>query len=162
MVLLSATTAVGDRRPDSWHLPLFLHILGAMVATGGLILALIYLTNAWRGDSPQQFRAGFKALLYGAVPGYVVMRVAAQWIYSKEGLDNLPSDPSWVGIGFAVGDLGLLFLLIATITSGVASKKALAGGGSPGGGAVKVSTVLTGLLLVAYVVAVYAMTTKPV
>ena len=39
-------------------------------------------------------------LLYGAFPGYIVMRVAAQWIYSKEGLDDLPTDPSWIGIGF--------------------------------------------------------------
>lgn len=150
-------------RPDSWNLPLFLHVLGAMVATGGLVLALIYLLNAWRGDSPAQFRAGFKALLYGAVPGYVVMRGAAQWIYSKEGLDKLSTDPDWVGIGFIVGDIGLLFLLIATITAGVASKRALAADGGAGGGVVgvRVAASLTSLLLIAYLVAVWAMTTKP-
>jgi hypothetical protein len=165
MSVLFATAAAGATRPDSWHLPLFVHILGAMIATGGLVLALIYLVAAWRGDSPAMFRAGFKALLYGAIPGYIVMRGAAQWIYSKEGLDNLPTDPNWIGIGFAVADLGLLFLLIATITSGVASKRALAAEGSDGAPrviGVRVATVLTALLLIAYVIAVWAMSTKPI
>jgi hypothetical protein len=145
-------------RPDDWNVPLFLHVLGAMVATGGLVLALVYFAAAWRGDSAGSFRAGYKSLLYAAVPGYIVMRLAAQWIASKEGLDNLPSDPSWLGIGFIVGDIGLLFLLIATITSGVSSRNSSEGGSA----SVRISTVLTALLLVAYVVAVWAMTTKPV
>jgi hypothetical protein len=150
-------------RPDSWDLPLFLHVLGAMVATGGLVLALVYLAAAWRGESAASFRAGFRALLYGAVPGYVVMRVAAQWIYSKEGLDNLPSDPSWVGIGFTVGDAGLLFLLIATITAGVGSRRALAAGADAASRtlSVRIAASLTALMIVAYVIAVWAMTTKP-
>jgi hypothetical protein len=148
--------ALATIRPSDWNDPLFFHVLGAMVATGGLVLALVYLAAAWRGDSPELFRAGYKALLYAAVPGYVVMRLAAQWIASKEGLDDLPSDPSWLGIGFIVGDIGLLFLLIATITAGVSSRRG--GGGTV---AIRVSTVCTALLLVAYLVAVWAMTTKP-
>jgi hypothetical protein len=149
--------AVAIIRPDGWDIALFLHVLGAMVATGGLVLALVYLGAAWRGESPGLFRAGYKALLYGAVPGYIVMRVAAQWVLSKEGLDDLPSDPGWIGIGFMVGDIGLLFLLIATITAGVSSRKNPDGSAS----AVRVSTIATAILLVAYVVAVWAMTTKP-
>jgi hypothetical protein len=146
---------VGFIRPDDWNLPLFLHVLGAMVATGGLVLALVYLAAAWRGDSPGSLRASYKALLYAAVPGYIVMRGAAQWIVSKEGLED--SDLSWIGIGFAIADMGLLFLLIATITSGVSSRR-----GSEGSAAsVRVVTFCTALLLVAYVVAVWAMTTKP-
>ena len=156
--------ALAAIRPGDWNLPLFLHVLGAMVATGGLVLALVYLAGAWRGDSPRLFRAGFKSLLYGAIPGYIVMRVAAQWIFSKEGLDNLSEDPGWIGIGFIVGDIGLLFLLIATITSGVASRKALAadGGAAPRTVGVRVAASLTALLLIAYVIAIWAMATKPV
>jgi uncharacterized membrane protein len=150
---LSSLAAI---RPHDWDIALFLHVLGAMVATGGLILALVYLTLAWRGQSPGLFRYGFRALLFGAVPGYVVMRVAAQWIVSKEGLED--SDHSWIGIGFAVGDLGLLFLLIATITAGVSSRRNADGSAA----AIRVSTVATAVLLVAYVIAVWAMTTKPV
>jgi hypothetical protein len=150
--------ALAILRPDDWNLWLFLHVLGAMVATGGLVLALVYLAAAWRGESPGLFRAGYKALLYAAVPGFIVMRVAAQVTVSKEHLEDLPSDPTWLGIGFAVGDIGLLFLLIATITAGVSTRNASQGSST----AIKVSTGFTALLLVAYVVTVWAMTAKPV
>ena len=39
-------------RPDDWNFALFLHVLGAMVMVGALVLALGYLAAAWRGDSP--------------------------------------------------------------------------------------------------------------
>ena len=163
MNALAGVDALGIR-PDSWNFPLFVHVLGAMLAVGGITLALVYLAAAWRGDSPRLFRAGFRALLYGAIPGYVVMRLGAQWIYSKEGLDSAPSDPSWIGIGFGVADFGLLFLLIATVTAGVGSRRAVsAGDGAPPRVAtVRVATALTALMLVAYLVAIWAMTTKPV
>ena len=150
-------------RPHSWDLPLYLHVLGAMVAVGGLVLALVYLATAWRGESAQSFRAGYRALLWAAIPGYVVMRGAAEWIYSKEQLDKLPSDPSWVGIGFSVADGGLLLLLIATITAGVGSRRALATGeaAAPKTPGIRVAASLTGVMIVAYVIAVWAMTTKP-
>jgi hypothetical protein len=150
-------------RPDSWNLPLFIHVLGAMLAAGALVLALTYLLAAWRGDSARSFRAGYRTLLYAAIPGYLVMRIGAEWIYSKEGLDDLPTGPNWIGIGFGVADLGLLSLLIATITAGVGSRRALAGpaGAAPRVGGIRVAACLTALLLLAYVVAVWAMTTKP-
>ena len=34
------------------------------------------------------------------------MRIGAEWIYSKEQLDDLPDDPAWVGIGFITADGG--------------------------------------------------------
>ena len=156
--------ALATIRPDDWNIALFLHVLSAMVATGGLALALAYLAGAWRDRSAGSLRAGFRALLYGAVPGYIVMRVAAQWIYAKEHLDDLETDPDWIGIGFIVTDAGLLFLAIATIVSGVSSRRALAEGGdaaTAGNGAVRTTTILVGLLLIAYIVAIWAMTTKP-
>jgi len=144
-------------RPDDWNLAIFFHVLGAMVATGGLVLALAYLSLAWRGDSLAQFRAGYKALLWAAIPGFIVMRVAAQWIYSEQNWDAVDPPPSWIDIGFIVGDAGLLFLLIATITAGVSTRR-----GGAGTAAVRVTTSLTALLLVAYVVSVWAMTAKPI
>jgi hypothetical protein len=39
------------------------------------------------------------------------MRGAAAWIYSKEGFSG-DNDPTWIGVGFAVADLGLLVLLL--------------------------------------------------
>jgi hypothetical protein len=141
-------------RPHDWDIALYLHVLGAMVATGAIALAFVYLVLAWRG-SPGAFRAAYKSLLYGAAPGYVVMRLAAAWIASKEGLED--SDLSWIGIGFAVADIGLLFLVIATATAGVWSRRSPDGGNAT----VRVPAILTGILLVAYVIAVFAMTTKP-
>lgn len=151
-------------RPDDWNVALFVHILGAMVVVGGLVLALVYLAAAWRGESAESLRAGFKALLYAAIPGYIVMRGGAEWIYSKEHLGDAPSDPSWIGIGFGVADGGLLLLLIATITAGVAARRVTAAGdgtaATPATG-VKVAAVLCAVMILAYVVAIWAMTAKP-
>ncbi len=152
-------------RPDDWNLALFCHVLGAMVVVGGLVLALVYFGAAWRGESAASLRAGFKALLYAAVPGYIVMRGGAEWIYSKEHLGDAPSDPSWIGIGFGVADGGLLLLLIATITAGVASRRALAADDAPAATpptvGVRVAAIVCAVMLVAYVVAIWAMTAKP-
>ncbi len=148
-------------RPDDWNMGLFVHVLGAMIVVGGLVLALVWFTAAWRGDSPDSLRAGFRALLYGAIPGYIVMRGGAEWIYSKEHLGDAPSDPSWIGIGFGVADGGLLLLLIAT--SVAARRKAPAGEvpAAAGTTSVRVGATLCGVMVVAYVVAIWAMTAKP-
>ena len=150
-------------RPDSWNLPLFLHILGAMVAVGGLIVALTYLVGAWKDQSSTLFRAAYRALLWSAIPGFIVMRVAAQWIYAEEGIEDVAKEPAWIGIGFIAGDAGLLFLLAATITAGVSSRRAVTAGDASGNATgIRVASVLIALLLVAYLVAVWAMTAKPV
>jgi hypothetical protein len=151
-------------RPDDWNLALYVHVLGAMVATGGLVMAFTYAAGAWRNRSAALLQAAFRALLFGAVPGYIVMRAAAQWIYSKEHLDRLPTDPDWVGIGFSVADMGLLFLILATTVSGVASRRAVKAYGEDaqvGRAGIRTTAILVGLLLVAYVIAIWAMTTKP-
>lgn len=149
-------------RPGNEHLPLFLHVLGAMVMVGGFVLAFTSLGNSIRNGG-QISRLGFRALLYGALPGYLVMRVAAQWIYDKEfptpAHGPAPKDPSWIGIGFGVADGGLLLLLIALLLSGLGLRRARRGGG--GGGLVTASTVLVGLILLTDLVAIFAMTTKP-
>ncbi len=158
--------ALAAIRPDDWNLALFVHVLGAMIAVGGLTLALAYFAGAWRSRSADSLRAGFKALLWGVIPGYVLMRGAAQWIYVEEHLDDLDEDPAWIELGFIVTEPGLLLLIAAAIVSGVASKRALAAGdgatATVGNAAVRWSTVLIALLLVAYVFAIWAMTAKPV
>lgn len=93
--------------------PLFLHVFGAMVLVGAVLTVLILGLAAWRRpDAAFLRRASLRTLLVVAIPSYVVFRVAAQWIYSKE--DEWPSDPAWIGIGFLVSDAGLLLLLITT------------------------------------------------
>jgi phage shock protein PspC (stress-responsive transcriptional regulator) len=140
-------------RPDAWNLPLFLHILGAMVLVGGLVLAVTALLSAWRGGEAATLRLGYRALLLAVLPGWIVMRIAAEWTLSKEGLEN--ANLKWVDIGFSVAEPGLLLILIATVLAGLAVRRGTSGTG------VRVAAVLVSVLVVVYLVAIWAMTTKP-
>jgi hypothetical protein len=100
-------------RPHAWDLPLFLHVLGAMVLVGAVATATLLAIVAWRRPGqPVYARAALWSLLAVGVPAYVVMRIGAQWTYSKEGFSG-HNDPAWIGIGFVAADGGLLLLLIA-------------------------------------------------
>jgi uncharacterized membrane protein len=144
-------------RPDDWDFPLLLHVAGAMLLVGSLVTVAALFLLAWRGDSPGLIRLGFRTLLIAALPSYVLMRVGAEWINSKE---NIPDEADWIGIGYLTADGGLLLLLVSTILAGVALRRA---GRHPAGGGMlgRVVTVLTLVVLAGYVVAVWAMTTKP-
>jgi hypothetical protein len=147
-------------RPDAWDLPLFVLVLGAMVMVGALVLAASYLFVAARGGSLEATNAGFRSLLYAALPAFFVMRGGAEWIASKEGLSN--SNVSWVGIGYSVSDLGLLLIIVSTIVSGLALRRARRAEGSGGGGrGATVAAWLVALVIALYVVAIWAMATKP-
>ena len=93
-----------------------------------------------------------------AFPGYIVMRIAAQWVESKEHLDDLAEEPTWLGIGYITADAGGLLLLIALILGGVGLRRSRKGGGN---GLLKATGVLATLLVAVYVVAVWAMGGKP-
>jgi hypothetical protein len=99
-------------------LPLFLHVLGAMVLVGAMLAVLVVAVAAWRRPEVAALRrAALWTLLVVALPAWVVMRIGAQWIHTEEFGSSSGGDPTWIAIGFAVADLGLLFLLA---TSGVA------------------------------------------
>jgi hypothetical protein len=148
-------------RPDSMNVPLFLHVLGAMVLVGALFTAVLMLILGWRRDAPSWTRLAFRTLLFGALPAYILMRVGAQWTYSREHLDAGGDDPAWVGIGFITSDGGAVLLLITLILTGLAARKLRR---NPDAGTSTLARVGTGiviLMLAAYVVAIWAMTTKP-
>jgi hypothetical protein len=149
-------TVLAAIRPDSWNFPLFLHVLGAMILVGGTLTAAAALVFA-RGEAAL-LRLGYWSLLAVALPGYIVMRIGAEWIYSKEGLDDAPDDPAWVGIGYVVADAGALLLLIALILGGIGVYRLRSDRGS---GLLKASLGISVLLLAAYVVAIWAMGAKP-
>lgn len=151
-------TAFAIIRPDDWNLPLFVHVLGAMVLVGSLVLAVTYLVPAWRGGSLAPVRLGFRSLLYAALPSYLVMRATAEWIRDKEGYTG-DNAPAWIDMGYMISDVGLLGLLVATGVAGVAVRRAQ--GGDVGQTSARVATTLVSLVLVAYVIAIWAMTTKP-
>ena len=153
-------TVLAAIRPDAWGFPLLLHVLGAMLLVGALVLAASALVLARRDGSASLLRLGYRSLLIGALPAWIVMRGAAEWIADKEGLTG-DEVPSWVDIGYSIADPGLLLLLISTVLAGLALRRAGRAGGSGGGGLSRASTVIVSLLLVAYLVAIWAMTTQP-
>jgi hypothetical protein len=86
------------------------------------------------------------------------MRVTAKWVYSKEHLDQLDDDPTWITIGFITSEVGGIILLVALILGGIGVRKARGGGGA---GLLRASTVLAAILIAVYVVTVWAMGGKP-
>ena len=141
-------------RPDSWNFPLLLHIAGAAVLFGSVASAVVSTFAADRVAEPDFMRRlAFRSLLIVGLPAYIVMRVGAEWLYSK-GFDELEEDPTWIGIGYTVADLGLLIFVIALALAGVASWRRHSGLGKAAG-------LLGALLLVGMVIAVWAMGAKP-
>ena len=146
-------------RADSLNFPLFLHVLGAMILVGGVLTAASALAFA-RGEA-KLLRLGYWSLLAVSLPGWVIMRIGAGWIYSREGWDDLPSgvdDPGWLTTGLIIGDLGGLILLVSLIVGGVGVYRLREGKGS---GLLKATLVLSLILLAADLVAVWAMSGKP-
>jgi hypothetical protein len=152
--MISVLAAV---RPDSWNFPLFVHVLGAMILVGGLLTGASAIAFA-RGDA-RFLRLGYWTLLLVALPGYIVMRIGAHWIYSKEGWDDLPDEvdePAWLGIGWIVADIGALLTVIALVVGGIGVRRL-----RDGGGLIKASMVIAWIVLAAALVAVWAMSGKP-
>jgi hypothetical protein len=147
-------------RPDDWNFPLLLHVFGAMTLVGALVLATASLAAAWNSGSAVLTRLGFRAMLWAALPSWVISRVGAEWIADKEGYTDLDEPPNWIDIGYIVSDPGLLLLIVATILSGVGLRRASRGTGSATT-LDRVATVLLAISIVGYLVAVWAMTTKP-
>jgi hypothetical protein len=145
------------QQPPSGNLPLFLHVLGATVLFGGMLALTIVSFAARRGaggeHAPLLSRLFLRAFLLAVVPAYVVMRVGAQWIDSKEYPHG--KEPGWVGVGFAVSDVGILVLLVIGIVAFLARRR-------PGQGwPTKTLPVLSSLYVLALAVAWFAMSGKP-
>lgn len=139
-------------RPDEWNLPLFLHVLGAMLLVGTLLLAGLVLFA--RRDPG----LGFRILLVGVLPSYLLMRIAGEWIASEENYGE--NAPDWLTVGYITADLGALLIVVSLVLTGIAARRSRrpeAGGGA----LVRISGGIAYLLLAAYVVAVWAMTAKP-
>lgn len=141
-------------RPNDIDLALFVHVLGATILFGGLVTAASAGLIGWRDESPRLRRLAAMTMLAGALPGWIVMRIGAEWTYSKEHLDSLTDDPTWLGIGFTTADIGGLLLLIALVVGGIGYARGR-------DGLLRASIVIAALLVVVYAVAVWAMGAKP-
>jgi hypothetical protein len=142
-------------RPDDWNLPLLVHVAGAILLVGALVVVAIVIAAALRrpDDAAELTRLGFRVLLLGVLPADIVMRVGAEWVASRENL----GDSTWIGIGYSTADGGLLLAIVATVLAWRATRRGADGPGGLGRAAV----VLAGVLLVAYAVTLWAMATKP-
>lgn len=143
-------------RPDEWNLPLFVHVLGAMVLVGGLLACVVAIARA-RGDV-RLLRTGYLSLLAVALPGWITMRAGAEWIYSEEGWGDAADEPAWLGVGYITADLGGVLLLAALVCGGIGVRRLRDGGGA---GLLRAVNILSAVALAAYVAAVWAMGGKP-
>jgi hypothetical protein len=134
-------------RPDSWNFPLFLHVLGAAVLVGAIGATVVIAIRA-----PSLRRLLVRTIGFLVLPAWVLMRFAGQWVDSRE---DIPGDPAWLGIGFGVGDAGLVLLVITALIAWWGLRR-------PGRRwPVRAVAVISGLYLIALFVAMWAMTTKP-
>jgi hypothetical protein len=144
-------------RPSDWNFPLFLHVFGAMIFVGALLTGSSLLAYA-RGDV-KLMRLGYWTLLVVGLPAYILLRIGAEWIYSREGWDEEGApEPAWLDIGFIVANLGALLLVIALIVGGIGVSRLKDGRGA---GLLKATMVIGLLILAAALLAVWAMAGKP-
>ena len=148
---------VGAVRADSVNFPLFLHVLGAMLLVGTLLAVAMAIVLEWRRPegAPGLARLALRTLLIGVVPTYVLMRIGAEWSAAEE---DWPGEPAWLDIGYITADAGAVLILVCVVLAAVGLRKLRGGGGRMLARSVGVISVV---LLAAYVVAVWAMTTKP-
>ena len=147
-------------RPSGQDFPVLLHIVGATIVFGALLASVGSFALA-RGQI-RLFHIGYFSLLFVALPGWILMRLSGEWIYRKQGWNDIPDqlkDPTWLRIGFAVADWGGLLFLLALIVGGVAVLRIR--NGKSGAGLLKVTMSIAVVLAIGYVGAVWAMTGKP-
>ena len=137
-------------RPDSWNLPLFLHVLGAATVTGAVAATGILAASSRRW--PWLRRITFRTLLGVVIPAWLLMRLAGAWTDSREPIGD---GSTWLGIGYIVGDAGAVLLLVTTLVGWWSTRRP--------DRRWPVATVLTisAVYLIALLVAMFAMSGKP-
>jgi hypothetical protein len=147
-------------RPDEQSFALLLHLVGATVVFGALLSSATSLALA-RGET-RLLRLGYFSLLLVGLPGLILLRVAGEWLYRLQNWDELSGridEPAWLRIGFWVADGGGVLFLVALVLGGVGVYRLGKGEGSAA--LLRATMVIATLLVVAYAVAVWAMTGKP-
>lgn len=141
--------------------PLFVHVLGAMLLVGTLLVVASAILLGWRrddaGEAVALTRHGLRTLLLGVLPAYIVMRIGAQWTESAEGFPDNYS-PTWLDIGYTTADFGAILVLVSVVLSALGLRRLRSDGGT---GLARAVGVIAVVLLAAYLVAVWAMAGKP-
>jgi hypothetical protein len=143
-------------RPESWNLPLFLHVLGATLTFGATATVAI-LGFAGTRALPERAlwlrRLTFRIGLAVLVPAFVLMRAGAQWIVDKE-YPGGHHEPGWVGVGFIVTEPGAVLVIVMLVLAWLSARR-------PTFRAAAAVPWLASLYLVALGVAWFAMAGKP-
>ena len=110
-------------RPDSWNLPLFLHVLGATLTFGATATIAIL---AFAGRPATSERAlwlrglALKVGLVVLIPAWILLRLAAAWIASKEYPHH---QPGWVGVGYPVTEGGAVLIIVMLILAWLSRRR---------------------------------------
>ena len=148
-------------RSGTWEWALFFHVLGALLLVGGLFTVAVTAVLADRRRQLESTialrRLSLRAFLFLVIPSFVLMRVAAEWVRSEDGFAD---DTDWIGIGYMISDAGVLVLVVLGILAWRSLRQAERRGQTTPLIA-RTFTVLAPLYLLALLVAVWAMTTKP-
>jgi uncharacterized cupredoxin-like copper-binding protein len=145
-------------RPAGQDFPVLLHIVGATIAFGALLASASALALA-RGEV-RLLRLGYFSLLLVALPGWILMRLSGEWIYRKQGWNDLPNqfkNADWLRIGFIVADLGGILFILALIMGGVGVYRLQRGKSAS---LLQATMFISLVIALGYVVAVWAMTGK--
>ena len=150
-------------RDGSVNIALFVHVLGAMLLVGSLFtVAASFALSRRNGDGDTTGLTGLalKAVPLGVFPAYVLMRIGAQWTESAEDLSKQVEDSTWIGIGYITADLGALLVIASLIVAAIGLRRRRDGKGT-GAGQARAVAIIGGLLVVVYIVTIWAMSAKP-
>ena len=142
-------------RPDSWNLPLFLHVLGATLTFGATATVALLGFAGQRGDPDRSVWLRGLAFWVGLVvlaPAFIVMRGTALWILDKE-FPGGHNEPGWVDVGFIVTEPGALLVIVMVILAWFTR--------SPNSRSAVAVPWLASILLIGLAVAWFAMSAKP-
>jgi hypothetical protein len=147
-------------RSGTWEWALFFHVLGALLLIGSMIVVVAAAVGAARGNRPdgalELRRLTWKTLVLLVLPSFILMRGTAEWVRSEDGFAD---DATWISVGYIVTDAGVIVMLALLFLGWRSARSAARGELRAVSG--RILSVLAPLYLVALLVAMWAMTTKP-
>jgi hypothetical protein len=140
-------------QPPSGNLPLFLHVLGAVVVFGTTATLAVAGFASRRNAEHNALlaRTVVWTFLLGVLPAWILMRIGAEWIRSKE-FPSGSDEPGWIGVGYLVSDGTAVLLIVTGILAWLSVRR---------GRVMLAVPILATICVLGYAVAWFAMSGKP-